>query len=170
MRAVNADNNVPAEEVWTGNVAAATEDADGDGLLDIYTAAQFRWALTNKRSMELMNDIDLGGRNNVTWTPVADPGYITIEGNGYTVYNMNVSAGSYGGMIASTARSYSSGFEMRNIRFRYCYTRATGQYSGTVIGWMGGGKMKQVSVEDSVVHGAALVLLSDRFPYQQLFH
>ncbi|MGI6093996.1 MAG: InlB B-repeat-containing protein [Lachnospiraceae bacterium] len=156
MRAANTDNNVPAEEVWTGNETEPKEDADGDGLLDIYTAAQFRWALTHKRSMELMNDVDLGARNNVTWTPVADPGNITIEGNGYTVYNMNVYVnGQYGGMIASTARNYGSGFEMRNIRFRYCYNRTTGQYSGTVIGWMGGGKMKQVSVEDSVVYGAA---------------
>lgn len=157
LRAKNADNNVPEDQVWTGNAVQPAGDADGDGLLDIYTAAEFRWALTNKRSCELMNDIDLGGRKNVTWTPVADPGAVTIEGNGYTVYNMNCSAGQYGGLIASTARgalgAYS--FKMQNIRFRYCYTRATGQYSGTVIGFMGNGIMKQVSVEDSVVWGAA---------------
>ena len=157
LRMKNADNNVPADQVWTGNAVQPAGDADGDGLLDIYTAAEFRWALTNKRSCELMNDIDLGGRNNVTWSPVADPGAVTIEGNGYTVYNMNCSAGTYGGMIASTARGalgvYS--FKMQNIRFRYCYTRATGQYSGTVVGYMGNGFMKQVSVEDSVVWGAA---------------
>ena len=32
MQKVNKDNNVPAEEVWTGNAVQPTEDADGDGL------------------------------------------------------------------------------------------------------------------------------------------
>ncbi|MCI8332249.1 MAG: InlB B-repeat-containing protein [Clostridiales bacterium] len=151
LREKNADNNVPAEEVWTGNQVAAT-DEDGNGLVDVYTAAQLRWALVNKRSLELKNDVDLGGRNNVNWTPVADPGNITIEGNGYTIYNMYCSGGANTGMLSTVGRA-SSAFKMQNIRFRYCYTYATATHSGTVVGWMLAGQMKQVAVEDSVVRG-----------------
>ena len=162
MRKENKDNEVPLEEVWTGNSVQPTEDADGDGLLDIYTAAQFRWALDNKKSMELMNDIDLGGRNNVNWTPVADPGNVTIEGNGHTVYNLYISrTGAYTGLIAATGntsggRDVNSKFVMQNIRFRYAYVYSGGQqYTGVVVGFMGQGKLFQVAVEDSVVHGGA---------------
>ncbi len=162
MQKVNKDNNVPAEEVWTGNAVQPTEDADGDGLLDVYTAAQFRWALVNKKSMELMNDIDLGGRNKVNWSPVADPGGITIEGNGYTVYNLYINRnGTYTGLIAATGntsggRNPDSKFLMQNIRFRYAYVYSGGQqYTGAVVGFMGQGKLFQVSLEDSVVHGGA---------------
>ncbi|MCI8589335.1 MAG: InlB B-repeat-containing protein [Clostridiales bacterium] len=154
LREKNADNNVPEEEVWTGNQVAATDD-DGNGLVDVYTAAQLRWALVNRKSLELMNDVDLGGRNNVTWSPVANPGDITFEGNGYTIYNMNCSGSAKVGFISETTRSFSSNFNMQNVRFRYCYTQNGGQYTGTVIGWMGGGHMTQVSVEDSVVHGTS---------------
>ncbi|MCI8632293.1 MAG: hypothetical protein HFE64_02265 [Lachnospiraceae bacterium] len=154
LRAANADNLVPAEEVWTLNAMEEATDADGNGLVDVYKASQLRWALVNKKSLELKNDVDLGGRNGVNWSPVADPGNIIIEGNGQTIYNMNCEGGAYVGFISSVAEA-NSAFKMQNIRFRYCYTRATGQYSGTVIGWMRGGQMKQVSVEDSVLYGAA---------------
>lgn len=160
LRAANADNQVPAEEVWTANATEAATDTDGNGLVEVYRAAQLRWALLNKRSLELMNDVDLGGRNGVNWSPVADPGNIIIEGNGYTVYNMNaISGGGDVGMIASTPRKWipedsDACLRIRNIRFRYCYTQAGNTHAGTVIGWMLSGRMEQVSVEDSVVYGA----------------
>jgi hypothetical protein len=105
----NADNEVPEEYVWDGTSDSNATDEDGDNLLDIYTAAQLRWALDHKMSLELMCDIDLGGRNGVKWSPVSNPGNITIEGNGYTIYNMYVSAGNQAGFIAATTRSTTSG-------------------------------------------------------------
>lgn len=153
LRSANAGNTVPADQVWTGNSVQPTQDADGDGLLDVYTAAQLRWALENRQPLELMNDVDLGGRNGVNWSPVADPGNITIEGNGYTIYNLQtVSSGGNVGMLSTAANA---GFKMQNLRFRYCYVKADGQSSGVAVGRMTAGTMKQVSVEDSVVHGAA---------------
>jgi hypothetical protein len=150
----NAGNDVAVEDVWTGNSVQTTRDDDGDGLLDIYTAAELRWALINKKSLELMCDIDLGGRNGVKWSPVSDPGNITIEGNGYTIYNMYVDAGNQAGFIAATARSTTSGFKMQNLRFRYCNVQSSGKYVGTVVGYIGGGTFTKVSVEDSVVVGS----------------
>ncbi len=152
LQAANKDNKVPESEIWTGNSVQPTQDADKDGLLDIYTAAQLRWALDNKKSCELMNDVDLGGRKNVNWAPVSNPGGITIEGNGYTIYNLR-SVG--GGKIGMIAEANNANFKMQNIRFRYSYVQNSGQYSGTAVGWMTGGTMKQVSVEDSVVRGAS---------------
>lgn len=159
LRAANADNQVPAEEVWTLNAVEAATDADGNGLVEVYKASQLRWALVNRKSLELMNDVDLGGRNGVNWSPVADPGNIVIEGNGHTVYNMNISSNGPAGMIASTPRKWIAEdseecLRIRNIRFRYCYTYTGDIYAGTVIGWMLSGRMEQVSVEDSVVYGA----------------
>ena len=154
LRAANEGNTVPADQVWTLNAMQEATDADGNGLVDVYTAAQLRWALVNKRSLELMNDVDLGGRNNVNWTPVANPGGITVEGNGHTIYNLHVAAGgtAKAGMIAEVNHA---DFKMQNLRFRYSDIQTTGQYSGVAIGWMLGGSMTQVAVEDSVVQGGA---------------
>ena len=84
-------------------------DGDGNGLVDVYTAAQLRWALVNKKSLELKNDVDLGGRNGVNWSPVADPGSITIEGNGHTIYNLYTAGSGKMGMISTVGRA-STGF------------------------------------------------------------
>ena len=111
LRAANADNLVPAEEVWTLNAMEEATDADGNGLVDVYKASQLRWALVNKKSLELKNDVDLGGRNGVNWSPVADPGNIIIEGNGQTIYNMNCEGGAYVGFISSVAEA-NSAFKM----------------------------------------------------------
>ncbi|WP_201759592.1 MULTISPECIES: InlB B-repeat-containing protein [Anaerotruncus] len=155
LQTANAGNTVPADEVWTLNAMQEATDGDGNGLVDVYTAAQLRWALVNKKSLELKNDVDLGGRNPANnWSPVADPGSITIEGNGHTIYNLYTAGSGKMGMISTVDRG-SADFKMQNLRFRYCHVESSGQYSGVAVGWLLAGKMKQVSVEDSIVHGAA---------------
>ena len=65
-------------------------------VYNVYDANQLRYVLTstattsNNKKIYLQNNIDLGGKNNVLWSSISTSGGdIYIEGNGYTIYNLN---------------------------------------------------------------------------------
>ena len=137
--------------VWSGG---KTQPTEGDGSTTnpykVYTPEQLRWCLENKKSCDLMNDIDLGGKNH-PWTPITVTEAMSINGNHHTIYNLYVSGGTNQGFFGSVNNA---NFYMHDLTFRYSEVHATGIYSGTVIAWLGKGKLENVNVEDSLVKGA----------------
>ena len=77
-------------------------------------------------TVKLANDIDL---QNAAWTPVGQPGATqfqgTFDGNGKTIYNLNIDA------TAQTGANYSSG----------------------LFGWLNAAKVKNVTVKGATVKG-----------------
>ena len=144
---------------WTGG---STQPTEGTGTKDdpykIYTAEQFRYALVNKASLILMNDIDLG---HVTWAPVnfgSATNEVVIDGKGHTVYNLYCTGS--GGATTTAGLGFISyvdnpNFHMNNLKFRYAEVRGTGgnQNYAVAIAYFRRGHMDNVGVEDSLVKG-----------------
>ncbi len=143
---------------WSGSESQPT-DTDGDGLLDVTTPEQFRWAVANLQSMKLMNDIDLNG---VTWVPVnAGTTGFTIDGNGHTVYNLKITSNGPGSFahvgVGLISYANNANFWMKNITFRYANVRGSGYNFAVAVGCLDRGHLEDVAVEDSIVVGSHFV-------------
>lgn len=142
---------------WDGASVQPTE-TDADGKLKIYTPSQFRWAMEQNRSCILMNDLDMGGNQAApkNWTPVNSTVVkeFIIDGNQKTVYNLYINGGATQGLFGTVQNS---GFEMKDLTFKYANIYASGQRSSVIVGHLLGGKLYHCSVEDSKVKGLNFV-------------
>uniref|UniRef100_UPI00266EAA21 hypothetical protein n=1 Tax=Anaerostipes caccae TaxID=105841 RepID=UPI00266EAA21 len=142
---------------WDGTSVQPTE-TDADGKLKIYTPSQFRWAMEQNRSCILMTDLDLGGGllTPKNWTPVNSTAVkeFIIDGNHKTIYNLYVNGGASQGMFGTVQNS---GFEMKDLTFKYANIYASGQRSSVIVGHLMAGKLYHCAVEDSKVKGLNFV-------------
>ena len=121
---------------WDGT-ATSKEDIDkkvvedGDNYrIEIDNAEDFAGIMANANkygngkhatlTIELKNSLDLAGHD---WTPAAIDGYndpcgkVILEGNGYTIWNLQVNSDSNAGLFASTWAGKSS-LEIRDLTIR----------------------------------------------------
>jgi len=148
-------NYVTCSNPWNGTSVARSNTNDNNGVActvqthvsgsytaayAIYTAEEFVWAVTNKRNMKLMRNIDLNGYSGRqrAW---ANTGTLTsaawyIDGNGFTVYNyyFNNNAGEYQSLFGGIENANSV---IRNITVSNFYLNSNTR-SGVLAGMRGG--------------------------------
>ncbi len=134
-------------KVWDGTTEEVTPNADG--VYEINTGAQLAWVAQQTASgannflgktIKLMDDIDL---KNLAWTPIGDssiavyPGTKTFrgtfDGNGKTIYNVNVdieiadyaAAGFFGTIAGATIKDLT----LKNV------TVKSSHYAGAIVGY-----------------------------------
>ena len=121
-----------------------------EGTVTVYTAEQLAGVMadtSNIKTIEIMADIDLGGRD---WKPAntfSNTKLQLINGNGHTISNMHVEGDSKVGFIGSNARSLT----IRDLTFKNANVKGS-SFVGVVCGYMYGNPvLENVDVVDSVV-------------------
>ena len=136
---------------WTE--VAETPEVDADGVVTVWTAEQLAGVMSNVKgvtTINIMENIDLSGRN---WIPANfwDPenlAQLTINGNGHTISNMTAKGSEMVGFIGKNARKLT----IKDLTFENADVTATGNFVGTVIGYMYGNvTLENVDVIDSTV-------------------
>ena len=136
---------------WTE--VAETPEVDADGVVTVWTAEQLAGVMSDVKGVKtinIMENIDLSGRN---WTPANfwDPenlAQLTINGNGHTISNMTANGSKNVGFIGSNSRKLT----IKDLTFENADVTATGNFVGTVIGYMYGNvTLENVDVIDSTV-------------------
>lgn len=95
-----------APDVWDGVTATATESLQKDGETYLISspadlagaAAILRADAVQDCTLRLTADIDM---NNQPWTPIDTAAAVTLEGNGYTIYNLNAAGGDNAGLFGT---------------------------------------------------------------------
>ena len=136
---------------WNGG---ATQPTVGSGTTadpyQVTTAEQFRWCLTNQKSCQLQNDLDLGGRSGKNWTGINASVAFTIDGNGHTVYNLFSQAVHHTGLIAF---SNNIDFVLKNLVISNAKVNCTntGTYGAPLIAQFSCGQVINCGVENALV-------------------
>ncbi len=139
-------------------------------VFNVSTASEFRWVLEYYRSsatawsgnvlLNLTNDINLNGSEQI-WAPIntsSSRGWLYIEGNGHTIYNMRAQDTAYVGLFGYTQ----SPLIIKNLNFQSTMLIATSKtssgysYVGTLYGYSGGSRginyFYNVHAEEGYVH------------------
>lgn len=58
----------------------------------VYSPEQFRYAMINQLNIKLMKDLDMNGQTGISWSAVSFSKKVFIDGNGFTIYNLNGSS------------------------------------------------------------------------------
>lgn len=137
---------------WDGS-DAGTKPTEGSGTTGdpykIYTAEQFRWALKNQTSCILMNNLDLGGRNNRNWTGISYTTAAVVDGNGFTVYNLYSSAAQRAGLF-EWAGADGYGFVLKNLTVSNSRVYVSQRFAAPLIAGFDGGVVDNCAVIDSI--------------------
>ena len=132
-----------SSKIWDGSVDVVTNE-DNEGYFHVKTPQQFRWALENDKNVRLDNDLDLGGRNGIVWTKLANAITAKIDGNGYTLYNLNA--------LENSMLEAGSNFEMFDINFESARIEGGGK-TGIITPTVHGYRIHNVSVNNSLTIG-----------------
>ena len=112
-------------------------------VIDVSTAEELRWVLetiareksSNSYKINLLNDIDLNGNNNIVWSSIAldTKGTLYIEGNGHTIYNFR---NSYSNKLGETGffSQVRSSLIVKNLSFKSVFIVSNGNNIGTLVG------------------------------------
>ena len=154
------DEDASLLPTWDGTATAADElTKDANGVYQIGSAEDLAGfaALVNggtaNVSAVLTADIDLG---NKPWTPIGVSGAPfngTFDGNGYTIYNLNVSGTASVGFIGNAGNSAS----IYNVKIDGA-TVSGNHYVGTVLGY---GYLSANSLAGCTVQNATVVCTPD---------
>ena len=156
---------------WNGGSTAPTASYAGVNaagtavtIYRVYTAEQFRYAVTNWWSFELMNDIDLNGQQGKQWAnaniAAATAAPIMI-GGGHTVYNFYIDStttkADYMSLFGSTRNN---NFMIRDFTVSHFYMTSPGGSStisgsfAPVTSRVGGGQFLRVYTRNGFVKGS----------------
>ena len=156
-----ADSGIAPQDRWDGN-AGGSQPASGSGTVDdpylVGTANELRWCLVNKKSLRLVNDIDLGGREGRNWVGPTVDAPVTIDGDGHTVYNLYChNPGGYFsfGLIGTASHD---DFVIKDLTLSSVKVSTTtggyGQCVASLIGYFYKGTCDGCTVENAIVDGA----------------
>ncbi|WP_180326556.1 isopeptide-forming domain-containing fimbrial protein [Raoultibacter phocaeensis] len=145
---------------WDGNLAGV-KPAQGEGTTGnpykVYTANELRYALVNKASCQLMQDIDLGGAQGINWAAVSIDTAVVIDGNGYTIWNMfSYSDATEGNEPVGFLGTISSpDFVLKNLTMSNCKCESANQTQpgrmATMIACLQAGTVEGCGLENSLV-------------------
>lgn len=134
---------------WNGTAVQPTQ---GTGTPDdpylVKTPEEFRWCLTNQKSCQLQNDLDLGGRSGQNWTDVSARTAWVIDGNGHTVYNLYSYAATHTGLIGDSAHA---DFVLKNLTVSNAKINSTTTYGAPLIAQFAGGQVLDCAVKNALV-------------------
>lgn len=145
---------------WDGNLSGVVP-SQGDGSVGnpykVYTANELRYALTNQKSCQLMQDIDLGGAQGKNWVAVPIDGAVVIDGNGHTVWNMFSYSDATEGNdpVGFLANITSPDFVLKNMTMSNCKCESANQTQpgrmATMIACLQAGTVEGCGLENSLV-------------------
>ncbi len=145
---INPEFETPdyALNVWDGTSTEITPNADG--VYEVTSGAQLAWIAEQTTSgantfegktVKLMSDIDL---NNRAWAPIGDnsittfPGHTfagTFDGNGMTIYNLNVET-SVANYAAAGLFGTVNGATIKDLTIKNATVKST-HFAGTIVGY-----------------------------------
>ncbi len=155
-------------KVWDGSTKEVTET---EGVYEIYEASELAWVAqqtasgTNNfsgKTIKLMDDFDL---KNLAWTPIGDnsnaayPGTKTFrgtfDGNGKTIYNVNVASPNVNANYAAAGFFGTiAGATIKNLTLKNVTVRST-HYAGAIVGYSSTGYKN--TIEGCTVDGASVI-------------
>lgn len=140
-------------------------------VIDVSTAEELRWVLStiaadknssNSYKINLLNDIDLNGNNNIIWSSIEldTKGTLYIEGNGHTIYNFR---NSYSNNLGQTGffSQVKSSLIVKNLSFKSVFIVSNRDNIGTLVGVLNdstsntGLFVENVNVSDGLVMSSA---------------
>lgn len=131
------DGSAVSEEDFDALPDVTFHKSNGEAVTGkkVFTAEQYRYAVANRRSFQLQNDIDLGGylhteANSRSWvTPGASTVKWAVDGGGHTVYNFYLSSSeSNQSMFGQTGN-----FTLLNLRVSNAYVTSEGKVSALAL-------------------------------------
>lgn len=146
-----------ASSAWSGEVASV---AAINGVRTVSTAAQLRYALVycnSGETIKLAKNIDLNGYSEA-WASIVDRNKkITLDGNGYTIYNLGIFSANDNNstcfFVDYGEESCFKNLSFSNIKLIAAKGTESPQLSASLFGAIGNENLENISVSKALLYG-----------------